>query len=208
VRLSGSVVRTRVLGPGTRAAFFWVQGCPFRCPGCISPDTHAFDGGTPSTVAGLVERLLAFDDVEGLTISGGEPFSQAEPLADLVLALKRRTSWSFMCYTGHRLPDIIERGRPNELRLLRTLDILIDGLYVEDLHTAKRWRGSVNQTVHFLSPRYRHLSPLLHEEGVWIETHIDNDRGVQFVGIPPRRFFTALTRAFEERGVRLEGLRG
>lgn len=28
---------TRALGPGLRSAL-WVQGCPFRCPGCVAPD--------------------------------------------------------------------------------------------------------------------------------------------------------------------------
>ncbi|NCA71503.1 MAG: 4Fe-4S cluster-binding domain-containing protein, partial [Sphingobacteriia bacterium] len=44
LRLYSRIPRTRSLGPGLRFAL-WVQGCPLRCPGCMTPDALPFDGG-------------------------------------------------------------------------------------------------------------------------------------------------------------------
>src|ERR1700722_19472169 len=80
--------RCQVLGPGVRAVI-WVQGCPLRCPGCIAPETLPFaaaDGnvGGVRSVADLAGWLAELDETEGVTLSGGEPFAQAEALAELL----------------------------------------------------------------------------------------------------------------------------
>ena len=75
--------RTRALGPFTRFAL-WVQGCPFHCPGCMTPDARPFEGGETVAIDRLAAEVLAVDDIEGLTVSGGEPFTQAAGLAALV----------------------------------------------------------------------------------------------------------------------------
>eukprot|EP01031_Cornospumella_fuschlensis_P012437 gene12437-15196_t len=46
-----------VLGPGLRAVI-WVQGCPFRCSGCVAPETLPFFGGEIIATADLAQRLL------------------------------------------------------------------------------------------------------------------------------------------------------
>src|SRR5437870_3480299 len=75
--------RCTVLGPGVRAVL-WVQGCPFRCPGCVAPETLPFTGGTEVRVDDLAGQLVALSAIEGVTFSGGEPMAQADALAALV----------------------------------------------------------------------------------------------------------------------------
>jgi anaerobic ribonucleoside-triphosphate reductase activating protein len=69
LHLASRTDRCTVLGPGRRAVL-WVQGCPFRCPGCVAPETQAFRGGESVDVASLAEELSRLsDDIEGLTFS-------------------------------------------------------------------------------------------------------------------------------------------
>ena len=81
LNIAAQTPQTRVLGPGLRAVV-WVQGCPLRCKGCISP------AWTESRVARLVspqelaaEVISNNPTIEGITISGGEPFLQPLGLA-------------------------------------------------------------------------------------------------------------------------------
>ena len=68
------------LGPGKRFAI-WVQGCPFKCKNCIAPDWIPFEVNKPMLLTRLVSKIIAAKDIEGITISGGEPFMQASQLA-------------------------------------------------------------------------------------------------------------------------------
>jgi len=184
--------RCTVLGPGTRAVV-WVQGCPFRCGGCVVPESHAFTGGTEIRVEELAERILAIPDIEGVTFSGGEPFSQATALVTLAERL-RDAGLSVMSYTGHTLESLAAHGTPVQHDLLRRLDILVDGPYVASRHTDKRWRGSDNQRVIFLTPRYVEWANRLDDRGTWLEFEVEAD-GVAWMGIPPPGFRAALEQA-------------
>ena len=74
VRIARVVPRTAVEGPGVRTAV-WVQGCSVRCAGCFNPHTWAAEGGTSVPVAALL-AILVDQEVEGITLLGGEPFDQ------------------------------------------------------------------------------------------------------------------------------------
>lgn len=77
----------RVLGPGVRYAL-WVQGCPRRCPGCVAENAWDPDGGERIPVDALAVEIV-LSGAEGLTVSGGEPFLQAEALAELLEKVKK-----------------------------------------------------------------------------------------------------------------------
>ena len=76
-------------GPGIRFVVF-CQGCPHNCEGCHNPATHEFGAGRETSV----ERILAeFDKdplLDGITLSGGEPFCQPKAMAAIVAELRRR----------------------------------------------------------------------------------------------------------------------
>jgi anaerobic ribonucleoside-triphosphate reductase activating protein len=78
------------LGPGRRAAL-WVQGCTLACPGCASRDTWPLDGGTTyqtGDLAAAISQLVVTQQLDGLTITGGEPLLQADAVASVLTHLK------------------------------------------------------------------------------------------------------------------------
>ena len=146
VNLSGVVQDSIVDGPGIRMAVF-TQGCPHGCPGCHNPETHPFEGGDPTTVAELLERVGKNPLLTGITLSGGEPFSQAAPLALFAESCRRR-GLETAAYSGYTFEQLLELGQqdPGVLALLRQLDTLVDGLFLQELMSYElRFRGSSNQ---------------------------------------------------------------
>jgi anaerobic ribonucleoside-triphosphate reductase activating protein len=151
------VVRsTEAEGPGRRFAI-WFQGCPLRCPGCCNPEFLPFTGGQPTTATALAaEMRVARDEaeVEGITLLGGEPFAHT-PGAVALAAAAQELGLSVMVFSGFTLGQLREqRDRAVEDLLART-DILVDGPYLrEQPDTERRWVGSRNQVIHFLTSRY------------------------------------------------------
>ncbi len=138
---------TAAEGPGLRCAV-WTQGCSVRCPGCFNPQTWTTRGGFGLAWQDLVSRVLAIDGIEGVTLLGGEPFDQPEPLG-LFAAAVRSEGLSVMTFTGNVLEDL----PPS--KLLDSTDLLVDGPFLADRpETSRPWVGSVNQRFHFLTGRY------------------------------------------------------
>ena len=139
-------------GPGRRMVI-WLQGCSLGCIGCFNPDTHSTTPKDLMTTDDLFEKIFINDmDIEGLTISGGEPLDQALPLYHLLRRLRIETSLSIIVFSGYTLQQIkkISSGPP----LLTMMDVLIDGPYLDQLKTADDFRGSANQRIHLLTDRY------------------------------------------------------
>lgn len=182
-----SVARTlghcTVLGPGTRAVI-WVQGCPLRCHGCVAAETLPFDGGTTRPVAELADWLVASTDVEGVTFSGGEPFSQPEALGELLDTVRQeQPGFTAMAYSGFRY-EALRRGTAGQQGLLDRLDLLVDGPYTAFKHGSLRWRGSSNQRVLALTDRYAHVltEP---DTSAGIELSVEADGSFSWAGVPP-----------------------
>jgi anaerobic ribonucleoside-triphosphate reductase activating protein len=152
---------TEAEGPGRRFAV-WVQGCPMRCRECCNPQMLRFEGGEPTLVVDLVARALATEGIEGVSLLGGEPFAQAEGCAAFAEGV-RAAGLGVMVYSGFTRAEIEakhERGEPGVGALLAACDLLVDGRYERDLpERERRWIGSSNQVMHFLSDRYRQDDP-------------------------------------------------
>ena len=149
------VPATEAEGPGLRFAL-WFQGCPLRCPGCCNPEMLTFEGGTPMSVADVLHQVDEARErgIEGITLLGGEPMAHAPGAAILAREVQAR-GLTVMAFTGFTLEEIRERGEPAMQQLVNLCDILVDGPYVREQpdHT-RRWIGSTNQRIHFLSDRY------------------------------------------------------
>jgi anaerobic ribonucleoside-triphosphate reductase activating protein len=162
VRVAARVRDTEAEGPGRRWAM-WVQGCPLRCPGCCNPELlpeRARDGSDRLVaVAELADEALATRGIEGVSLLGGEPFAQAGPLAELARRV-RAGGLGIMVYSGFTLAELRARGDAATDALLAATDLLVDGRYDrEQPDTERRWIGSRNQVLHFLSDRYRRDDP-------------------------------------------------
>jgi anaerobic ribonucleoside-triphosphate reductase activating protein len=154
-------------------------------------------------VESLATELVALEDIEGITFSGGEPMSQAAALVHLIDTVRQVRDLTFMSYSGYTLQFLRDRGTREQKSLIERLDILVDGLYVAARHTNLRWRGSDNQHVHFLSSRYAHLRTTVDDRGHWIEFEHTAGGNVHWMGIPPRGFREAFERGMQQRGIGL-----
>lgn len=75
MRIAGIVNDSIVDGPGLRLAIF-AQGCPHHCPGCHNPESHDFAGGSDMDTEKIIARMDANPLLDGITLTGGEPFEQ------------------------------------------------------------------------------------------------------------------------------------
>lgn len=157
LRLALVVPCTEAEGPGRRFAI-WAQGCPLRCPGCCNPELFDAAGGTEWSVDALAARILATPGIEGLTLLGGEPVAQAAGFAKLCRSV-RQAGLTTVLFTGYTLAELSGMG-PDVQALLARTDVVIDGRFDRARpETRRRWIGSANQTVTFLSDRYRASDP-------------------------------------------------
>jgi anaerobic ribonucleoside-triphosphate reductase activating protein len=152
---------TEAEGPGRRFAV-WFQGCPLRCPGCCNPEMLPFTGGTAISLGDLVaqiEEAARMQDVAGMTLLGGEPLAHAGGAAALARAVRER-GLTVMVFSGYTLEEAGQLPDPAVAELLALTDILVDGPYLHDQpETRRRWIGSANQRIHFLSNRYHADDP-------------------------------------------------
>ena len=145
IRIAGIVQDSIVDGKGLRFVVF-TQGCPHHCEGCHNPETHALHGGKMIEVDEVIAQMDANPLCDGLTLSGGELFFQQFACAEIAKAAKAR-GMNVWCYTGYTLQQL-EKHVPNADVLLREVDVLVDGRYVQELRSLELYyRWSTNQRV-------------------------------------------------------------
>jgi anaerobic ribonucleoside-triphosphate reductase activating protein len=190
---------TRTLGPGLRFVI-WVQGCCFTCPGCVSPDWIPQKAATLVQPQQLADQILSLPQIEGITISGGEPMLQASALSELIAVIQAQRDLSIICYSGFTLAQLRSLATtevaiaPGIAQLLSQIDVLIDGQYIAALNDNRGWRGSANQTVHFLTDRYSNRADEFTQRRRDIEIHV-RDMAALMVGVPPIAFSPKLKQA-------------
>lgn len=88
------------------------------------------------------------DSPWNVTFSGGDPFFQAKEFAYLAERIKEETEKTIWCYTGYTLEALVKENDPYKMHLLRSIDTLVDGPFVEDLKDSDlQFRGSSNQRI-------------------------------------------------------------
>lgn len=142
IRVFGIAKESIVDGTGIRLAIF-TQGCCHHCKGCHNPGSHSLDSGklyeTEEIIAMMDNPLL-----DGITLSGGEPFLQVKACKELAAAAHERglTVW---CYTGFTYEQI-DRDEIVDASLLDNVDVLVDGRFeIENRSLDLLFRGSLNQ---------------------------------------------------------------
>lgn len=148
IRYSHIQENSLVDGPGKRTVLF-LQGCQIHCPGCQNKKLWDLDGGSEADVIKAAAVLASIATNKQVTISGGEPFQQAQALAQLVLLLKVVYHLHVIVYTGYTW-DYLNRDN-NDQQLyakvaLANIDVLVDGPYFRRLDDDTIiYRGSRNQ---------------------------------------------------------------
>lgn len=132
-------------GPGTRVSI-WVQGCNFHCKNCFNPETWDPNAGHVLGPKVLKQFLdLGNQEIAGYSILGGEPLLNCKEMLQLVKKIKEihpnKTIWM---WTGY----LYENLSPEQMEVLKYVDVLIDGRFVDDLKNPNlKFRGSSNQRV-------------------------------------------------------------
>ena len=202
-----------VLGPGRRVGI-WVQGCSIECPGCVSRDTWpSMSHRDRIPVAELTARIDALVDggaegpVDGITLTGGEPFDQADALDGLLGALRswldRRgaPSADLLVYTGY------EEARAREVAAgaFELADAVIAGPYRAG-QPGTRWWGSGNQRLiardDDTAARYRSA---LREAPSELQVAVEQGQ-VFIIGVPRRGALARMETRLADAGVRLGGV--
>lgn len=194
------------LGYGKRVGI-WFQGCSIRCPGCCSDDTWA-PALTTTPVSQIMDwiRQLPGEDIQGFTISGGEPFDQPEALGALIDQLRSEFCadgcHDILVYSGHPW-RILGKRHPE---ILRKVDVVVSEPYLQD-RPAAYLRGSGNQRFHCLTPlaheRYPGADDRLPEPA--LQFHLDGQR-LWVVGIPQPRGLELIQQRLTSTGIHLSTL--
>ena len=169
IRLYGCVNDSIVDGPGLRYCVF-TQGCIHHCLGCHNPKSHDLYGGYLKEVDEIIQEISQNPLLDGVTISGGEPFLQPLPLIELVSKVKQ-THLHIMIYSGYTYEEILNLGE-NERKLLSLCDTLVDGRFVLSLRSLTLlYKGSSNQRIIDISSSLRQGNMVIqqvNEYGVFV----------------------------------------
>lgn len=158
LRIAGIVDDSVVDGDGVRLTVF-TQGCAHRCKGCHNPETQPMDGGHVIDTDDVLKQVSDNPLLTGVTFSGGEPFLQPEPLAEIAKAVHKRglDVWS---YSGYTLEEL--EAMPSAEILLDDIDVLVDGQFVEqERDLSLHFRGSRNQRVINMAATRKKGEPVL-----------------------------------------------
>lgn len=174
LRLGFQIERSEIYGPGIRSVY-WLQGCTLACEGCWNTQFWPSKGGDLIDVNCLLSELSGRQDVEGITLLGGEPLQQAQQVEQLMTGCKKLGLTVFL-YTGYEMHEL----DPTMKRCVDLADIVVMGRFVQALrNTNLRWRGSENQTLLVRNSRYKFMKFPDQNE---VEIHLDTSGELCVVG--------------------------
>ena len=137
MRIAGTLPCSFVNGDGVRYVIF-TQGCAHRCRGCQNPDTWDFGGGEEISVEELARQIKSKKHIDGITLSGGDPFYQQDECVKLLKLLPGVNVWA---YTGFPYEEI------KNTELAQLCNVIVDGEYIEELKCTGQMYGSTNQRI-------------------------------------------------------------
>jgi len=148
IKVAGIINESIVDGPGIRMVIF-AQGCKHKCKGCHNQHTHTFEGGELVDIDKIISDLKKNTLLDGVTLSGGDPFEQAEKFATLAQEVKK-IGLNVITYTGYTYEQLMgySSERKGYKELLENTDMLVDGPFImEEKSLLLKFRGSKNQRI-------------------------------------------------------------
>ncbi len=141
------------LGPGERLCI-WVNGCKKNCVECVSPRLKEFNSNNDQDVIALLNQF-DLSSIDGVTISGGEPFEQVHDLWLLVEHIRKIGIEDILIYTGYTISELLNKNDSKIYKILSNIAVLIDGPYIHELNNDENnLLGSSNQKVIYLNAQY------------------------------------------------------
>ena len=136
-------------GPGKRLLIY-LKGCSIHCEGCINPHLWSFEGGTPLS-SNQVIKMLDEDNLDGVTLHGGEPLDQADGLLEIVRDIKSKGK-TVILFTGYTKKELCG----NRLKIWNLADIVVAGRFQLDKRNVYlQFRGSTNQRIYTHKGKYK-----------------------------------------------------
>lgn len=148
IRVSGILDSTLTNGEGMRTVIFG-SGCKHKCPSCHNEELQSPIAGVNFTIDDIINRIEKNSLVtrKKVTFSGGDPFFQAKEFYLLAKELKEK-EYNIWCYTGYTIEQILNSNNVDFLKLLSSVDVLVDGRFEESLtKNAQKYTGSSNQKI-------------------------------------------------------------
>lgn len=182
---------SNVNGPGKRFTL-WTQGCSKGCVNCFNPETWNNKNNILLTPLEIFE-LIKNQEIDGVTITGGDPFEQEEELLELLILISSLSlSKGVIVFTGFTYDEI----RENKIRekCCDYIDVLIDGRYEDNNRVTDCFKGSSNQNIIYFSSKLKEEELNMDQE---VEVSICDDI-ISVTGFP------SISRKFlKELGVRV-----
>ena len=153
MRVERIIKGIKTLGPGNRIVI-WTNGCHKRCSGCVSERLQKIEESTEIDIIKTLDEF-SLKDIDGVTISGGEPFIQITELLNVVNYFLSKNIEDILVYTGYTIEELLKLNDPNVNYILENIAVLIDGEYVKELDdNSSNIKGSSNQKVIFLKKQF------------------------------------------------------
>lgn len=152
---------SRVNGPGKRFTL-WTQGCSKGCVNCFNPETWNNKNNIVLSTSEIFEMIKDFE-LEGVTITGGDPFEQEEELLELLILISSLSlSKGVIVFTGFTYDEI----RENKIRekCCDYIDVLIDGRYEDNNRVTNCFKGSSNQNIIYFSSKIKEEELIMDQE--------------------------------------------
>ena len=151
-------------GEGIRYSIY-LSGCRHACPGCHNRESWNPKAGIPFTadvLQNIIDDINANKLLDGITLSGGDPFFNPRALLFLLKKLKAETGQNIWCYTGYTYEQVIADTVMKEC--LNYIDTLVDGRFEQDLFDPRLlFRGSSNQKIIYLQPNSHEIKGIFKE---------------------------------------------
>ncbi len=139
----------RVLGPGKRVGI-WFAGCKHRCKGCSNPELWEFEEKYRTSIEVIMRLINSIgekDEIEGFTITGGDPFEQPDSL-NILLDEIRKINDDIIVYTGYEFKEL-------PTSIVTKTAVIIDGKYIEEQNHETALKGSDNQNIIIVDNKYQ-----------------------------------------------------
>ncbi len=183
------------LGIGSRVVL-WTLGCLKHCPGCISPEYQFFDKEKERSVEDIIEELKEYK-FDGVTISGGEPFLWSKELKELVKLIKKNFTDDILIYSGYTIEELYAKNDKDINYILKNIAVLVDGPFVQSQLDNVLLRGSKNQRILVMNPKYlKPYQEYLKQEKV--VNLVKQGRAMYVIGVPIEGMQDAMMSLMEE----------
>lgn len=189
MKIARTLYPVQALGPGKRIAI-WVQGCTRRCPGCANPELWDLDGVDDMPldyVVAMVRSALRSYQLNGLTLTGGEPFLQAIEIVQLIDAVSDLCD-DILVFSGYTYNELLNSNDPAVSAMLNAISVIVDGPYQREMNLSEKLRGSSNQNIIILSSKSKEKYEKYLSSGEKIFENFVASNGVISVGIHPPDF--------------------